>query len=241
MGKQSKREIFAPEAEYLYQIPDNWKWVTLGSVAKVVGGGTPSTKNKAYYENGDIPWISPADLSNYSEIYISRGAKNISRLGLEKSSAQLLPAETVCLSTRAPIGYVVIAKNPLSTNQGFRNFLPSPSYLPRYLYWYLKGNKDLLESRASGTTFLELSGSKAAKIEFPLAPLAEQQRIVERIESLLSKLDKAEEKILSVSGYNDTRNTVIGTIDIMKRAILGRAFRGELGTNDPSETIADMI
>ena len=72
-----------PEAEQPYKIPYNWCWVTLGSITDIIGGGTPSTKNKAYYENGDIPWISPADLSNYSEAYISHGAKNISCLGLK--------------------------------------------------------------------------------------------------------------------------------------------------------------
>ncbi|MBR4211395.1 MAG: restriction endonuclease subunit S [Oscillibacter sp.] len=241
MSGKKTRPGFVPEAEQPYKIPDNWRWVRLGGITTIVGGGTPSTKNKAYYENGDIPWISPADLSNYSERYISHGAKNISRLGLEKSSAQLLPADTVCLSTRAPIGYVVIARNPLSTNQGFKSFLPSPTYLPEYLYWYLKGNKDLLESRASGTTFLELSGRKAANIEFPLPPLAEQARIVERIESLLTKLDKARRNIVAVSGHNDAKNTVLGKIDIMERAILGRAFRGELGTNRPEESPCDIV
>ena len=218
MPKSKLSPVFVPEAEQPYKIPHNWRWVRLGGITDIVGGGTPSTKEKAYYDNGDIPWISPADLSGYADIYIAHGAKSITRLGLEKSSAQLLPAETVCLSTRAPIGYVAIAKNPLSTNQGFKSFLPSPSYLPRYLYWYLKGNKDLLESRASGTTFLELSGRKAANIEFPLPPLAEQQRIVERIESLFTKLDAAREKA----------QAVVDGFELRKAAILYRAFSGKL-------------
>ena len=218
MARKADGGMFVPEAEQPYKIPNNWRWVRLGGITDIIGGGTPSTKEKAYYDNGDIPWISPADLSGYAEIYIAHGAKSITRLGLEKSSAQLLPAETVCLSTRAPIGYVAIAKNPLSTNQGFKSFLPSPSYLPRYLYWYLKGNKDLLESRASGTTFLELSGRKAANLEFPLPPLAEQQRIVDRIESLFTKLDAA----------RDNARAVVGGFETRKAAILHRAFSGEL-------------
>ena len=218
MPKSKLSPVFVPEAEQPYKIPHNWRWVRLGGITDIVGGGTPSTKEKAYYDNGDIPWISPADLSGYADIYIAHGAKSITRLGLEKSSAQLLPAETVCLSTRAPIGYVAIAKNPLSTNQGFKSFLPSPSYLPRYLYWYLKGNKDLLESRASGTTFLELSGRKAANVEFPVPPLAEQQRIVERIESLFTKLDAARENA----------QAVVDGFELRKAAILYRAFNGEL-------------
>ena len=179
-----------PDWEQPYKVPANWCWVTLGGITQVIGGGTPSSGNPDYYEGGNVPWISPADLSNYNDMFISNGAKNITELGLEKSSARMLPKDTVCLSSRAPIGYVAIAANPLSTNQGFKSFLPSPLYRPQYLYWYLKANKELLESRASGTTFLELSGSKAASIEFPLAPLAEQQRIVDRVNELLAVCDE---------------------------------------------------
>jgi len=211
-------QALVPDVEQPYRVPENWCWVVLGSITQVIGGGTPSSGNPEYYENGSIAWITPADLSNYNDIYISNGAKSITQIGLDKSSARLLPRGTVCLSSRAPIGYVAIAANPLATNQGFKSFLPSPAYNPLYLYWYLKGNKQLLEDRASGTTFLELSGSKAATVEFPLAPLAEQQRIVDRIESLFAKLDEAKEKAqVVVDGFEDR-----------KAAILHKAFTGEL-------------
>ena len=211
-------QALVPVEEQPYKVPDNWCWTRTGSIAEVASGGTPSSSVAEYYEGGTIPWISPADLSGYNDIYISSGAKNITKLGLEKSSARLLPADTVCLSSRAPIGYVAIAQNPLCTNQGFKNFMPSTCYLPKYLYWYLKGNKELLESYASGTTFLELSGSKAAVVEIPLAPLAEQHRIVDRIESLFAKLDEAKEKAQSALDSFETR----------KAAILHKAFTGEL-------------
>ena len=207
-----------PDWEWPYKLPENWCWTRLGSVSTIVGGGTPSSGVAEYYENGTIPWISPADLSGYSDMYISHGAKNITELGLEKSSARLMPAGTVCLSSRAPIGYVVIAQNDISTNQGFKSMLPSPCFISEYLYWYLKGNKELLESYASGTTFLEISGGKTAQVEFPLAPLAEQQRIVDRIESLFAKLDEAKEKAQAVVDSFETR----------KAAILHKAFTGKL-------------
>ena len=211
-------QALVPDWEQPYKVPKNWCWTRTGSIAEVASGGTPSSSVAEYYEGGTIPWISPADLSGYNDIYISSGAKNITELGLEKSSARLLPADTVCLSSRAPIGYVAIAQNPLCTNQGFKNFMPSTCYLPKYLYWYLKGNKELLESYASGTTFLELSGSKATVVEIPLAPLAEQQRIVDRIEYLFGKLDEAKEKARSVLDSFETR----------KAAIFHKAFTGEL-------------
>lgn len=206
------------EEEQPYAVPGNWIWVRLGSVATIIGGGTPSSNVSEYYENGNVPWISPADLSHYTNIYISHGKKNITELGLKKSSARLMPRNTVMLSSRAPIGYVVIADNEIATNQGFKSFLPSSCYLPKYLYFYLKNNKELLESHASGTTFLELSGKNAALIEFPLPPLAEQQRIVDRIESLIDQLDQAKELI----------QAALDSFENRKAAILHQAFTGEL-------------
>ena len=212
------QQALVPAEEQPYEVPKNWVWVRLGAVTKVVGGGTPSTSKKEYYDEGNISWLSPVDLSNYNGIYISRGNKMITLEGLNNSSAKLLPKDTVCLTSRAPIGYVAIAEKELCTNQGFKSFLPSPTYLAKFLYWYLKGNKELLESKASGTTFLELSASKAATIEFPLPPLSEQQRIVERIEELFAKLDEAKERLQEVAE----------SFAVRKAAILHKAFTGEL-------------
>lgn len=203
---------------FFYKIPDNWYWTKLGKITSIIGGGTPSSKINEYYDNGDIAWITPSDLSNYNNMYISKGKKMITKLGLMKSSAKLLPKGTVCLSSRAPIGYVVIAKNELSTNQGFKSFLPSKVFKSEYLYWYLKSIKHILEAKASGTTFLELSAKKAGEVEIPLPPISEQQRIVNRIESLFTKLDRAKELI---------ENT-LAQFEQNKMAILHKAFTGEL-------------
>ena len=216
--EEKLQQALVPKEEQPYPLPEGWKWVRLGDITKIVGGGTPSSSVKEYYEDGNIAWISPSDLSNYSEKYISYGAKNITKLGLEKSSAQLMPKGTVLLSSRAPIGYVAIAKIALSTNQGFKNFLPSPSYLPDYLYWYLKGNTEILKRYASGTTFLELSAKKAALIKFPLAPIKEQKRIVQTIEKYFCRLDKIQEILKSILCDSGKR----------KSAILHKAFTGEL-------------
>ena len=219
--EEKLQEALVPENQWPYILPEHWCWTRLGKITNVVGGGTPSSSKKEYYDNGTIPWLSPADLSGYSDIYISRGQKNITELGLSKSSARLMPKDTVLLSSRAPIGYVAIASNSISTNQGFKNFLPSDAFYSRFLYWYLKSSKSLLESYASGTTFLELSGSKASMVEFPLPPLPEQKRIVHRIESLFAKLDEAKEKI----------QQVLDGAEMRKVAILHKAFTGELTKN----------
>nr|WP_277614646.1 restriction endonuclease subunit S [Enterobacter nematophilus] len=178
----------------LWQIPDTWLWTTMGNVAEVVGGGTPSTKNPKNFE-GSIPWITPADLSGYSEKHISGGVRSISKLGFEESGARWLPKGTVLFSSRAPIGYVAIASRPVTTNQGFKSFIPAQGVLSDYVYYWLTLAKSHAESLASGTTFLELSGAKAALIPFPLAPTAEQARIVEKIEELLTVLDAGVEEL----------------------------------------------
>lgn len=215
---------------FFYKVPDNWCWTKLGKITSIIGGGTPSSKINEYYDNGDIAWITPSDLSNYNNMYISKGKKMITKLGLMKSSAKLLPKGTVCLSSRAPIGYVVIAKNELSTNQGFKSFLPSKVFKSEYLYWYLKSIKHILEAKASGTTFLELSAKKAGEVEIPLPPINEQQRIVNRIESLFAKLDRAKELI---------ENT-LAQFEQNKMAILHKAFIGELTAKWRKENNIDL-
>lgn len=171
-------------------IPDYWKWVTLEDIGIVVSGGTPSTKEPEFW-NGNIPWVTPADLSNYNEVYISKGRRNISNIGLEYSSAILLPENSIIFSSRAPIGYVAITKNELATNQGFKNLIVFKEFInPKFVYYYLSSVKELANEMASGTTFLELSGTKFKQLPFPLAPIEEQNRIVDKIEELFSELDK---------------------------------------------------
>ena len=167
------------------------RWTTMGDIAEVVGGGTPRTNDSTNFEGGDISWITPADLSGYTEKYISHGSRFITRKGLDSSSARLLPAGAVLFTSRAPIGYVAIARNPIATNQGFKSFVLKDGVLPDYVYWWLKGSKQRAESLASGTTFLELSGANAKKIPIPIVPLEHQRTIVAEIEKQFSRLDEA--------------------------------------------------
>ena len=177
---------------HLFDIPANWSWTTLDAIADVVGGGTPRTNDSENYEDGTIAWITPADLSGYTAKYISHGERFITKKGLVGSSAKMMPAGTVLFSSRAPVGYVAIAANPVCTNQGFKSFvLKTKDILPDYLYWWLKGSKELAESLASGTTFLELSGAKAKQLPIPIAPPEQQRRIVAEIEKQFSRLDEA--------------------------------------------------
>ena len=173
----------------LWGIPDSWEWLEIGGVASVVGGGTPKTSAPENFNGGEIPWITPADLSGYTEKYIAHGARNITEKGLKSSSARLLPANTVLFSSRAPIGYVAIASQPVTTNQGFKSFVLPGGIDPSFVYHYLTSAKETIEGLGGGTTFKELSGAAAGTIPLPIAPLAEQRRIVAEIETQFTRLD----------------------------------------------------
>ena len=181
-----------------HDIPNSWEFTTMGEISTVIGGGTPKTKEPDNYEGGSIPWLTPADLSGYSNKIVGHGKRFITEKGLSTSSARMLPKGTVLYTSRAPIGYVAIASNPICTNQGFKSFVLNDGILPDYVYWYLKGTKNLAESFASGTTFLELSGASAKKLPVPIAPENEQKRIVAEIEKQFSRLDEAVENLKRV-------------------------------------------
>lgn len=169
---------------------EEWKLCKLSDIGNIVSGGTPSTSNPDYWADGDVAWITPADLSGYKEMYIARGSKNITQEGLNHSSATLMPAGSVIMSTRAPIGYVAIAANELSTNQGFKSIVPYEKGSEEYLYYFCKANIHDFEQRASGTTFKELSKRAFADTQILYPPLSVQQEIVSRVKSLFSVLDR---------------------------------------------------
>lgn len=154
-----------------------WQEKRLGEVAEIVSGGTPDTNNFEFW-GGNIGWITPFDLSNYNYRYICNGTRNITDSGLANSSAKLLPSNTILFSSRAPIGYIAIAKNPLTTNQGFKNLIcKNINYL--FLYYYLKYNVNYLKLYATGATFPELSATTIKKIKINIPDLATQEKIAD--------------------------------------------------------------
>ena len=165
-----------------------WPLVEIGDVAEVVGGGTPSTRNVGNFD-GDVPWLTPKDLSGSPARVVARGSRNLSRAGLANSSARLVPPGTVLLSTRAPIGYAAIAGGEISTNQGFRNLLPRGAVRSDFLYYWLKANTEALERHAVGTTFRELPGSVLKRIRIPLPPLSEQRAVARVLGALDDKIE----------------------------------------------------
>ena len=184
----TRKDSSALLPEEPWRIPETWRWSRMGEVATIIGGSTPRT-DRAEYFCGDVPWITPADLSRYKEKTISRGARNITQAGLENSGARLMPAKTILFSSRAPIGYVAIAANPVATNQGFKSFVLRDELQPDFVYYYLQRAKEFAVALASGTTFLEISGKNAARLPIPVPPLPEQRWIVAEIEKQFTRLE----------------------------------------------------
>ncbi len=193
--RRAKSQPAVELAEVDFELPSSWIWVRLGSVGQVVGGGTPKSGEPSYWSEKGIAWLTPADLYGLNEKYISFGKRDISRLGLEKSSAQLLPEGAVLFSSRAPIGYVAIAAKELATNQGFKSCAPYIRDVSQFVYYFLKRSARHIDASASGTTFKEVSGSKVASIPMPLPPLEEQHRIVEKVDELMALCDRLEQQV----------------------------------------------
>jgi type I restriction enzyme S subunit len=139
------------EESELGLIPKGWRVGKLSDVGEIIGGGTPSKSKPEYYAEIGIPWITPKDLSINKNKYISRGEIDISELGLRESSARLMPKGTVLFSSRAPIGYIAIAKNAVTTNQGFKSVVPFENISSEYIYLLLKNSVNEIESRATGS------------------------------------------------------------------------------------------
>jgi len=227
------------EKTELWEIPVSWQWSRISELGDVVAGGTPSTKEPAFWGSG-VNWITPADLSGYSEKFISKGAKSLTPKGLASSSATLMPKGSVHFSSRAPVGYVVISKEDMSTNQGFKSIVPAKGVFNEFVYYYLKGAKRLAEERASGTTFKEISGKAFSELPIPFAPLNEQDRIVSKLEELFSELDKG------IESFKTAREQ----LKVYRQAVLKHAFEGKLTEGwrkkhadelEPAETLLKKI
>lgn len=136
-----------------------WREGTISDLGTVIGGSTPSKTRAEYYTEKGIAWITPKDLSISKSKFITHGEHDITELGLKNSSAALMPAGTVLFSSRAPIGYIAIADDEVTTNQGFKSVVPKPEIGTAYVYYFLKQNLPAIEGMASGSTFKEVSGA----------------------------------------------------------------------------------
>jgi hypothetical protein len=154
----------------------------LGEVCTIVSGSTPKTSVTSYWD-GNIKWITPAEL-NEDTFYIMDSVRHITEEGKEKTGLSYLPAGTVILSSRAPIGKTAIAGCEMCCNQGFKNLICSDAIYNEYLYFFLKSKTDYLNSLGRGATFKEISKSIVESIEIPLPEVNQQKEIAEKFKKL---------------------------------------------------------
>ena len=145
---------------------------TIADIGDVVGGATPSKKRPDYYCRHGIGWITPRDLSNITDKFIAHGADDITQAGFDSCSVKKLPAGTVLFSSRAPIGYIAIATDEVTTNQGFKSIVPRREVGTAFVYCFLTRNKNRIADAGSGTTFPEISGKTMSGIELALPDTA---------------------------------------------------------------------
>ena len=207
------QQALVPAEEQPYEVPENWAWVRLGAIAEIVTGGTPSKKHPEYY-GGNFPFYKPSDLDqgrltyDASE-YLSEEGKKVSRIIPKNSTA------VCCIGSIGKCGYLMCEG---TTNQQINSAIPKINSLCFYYYLCTENFVQNLLSMASATTIAIVNKSKMESCAFPLPPLSEQQRIVERIEELFAKLDEAKERLQEVAD----------SFAVRKAAILHKAFTGEL-------------
>lgn len=225
--EEKLQNALVPKEEQPYKIPSNWCWIRLENIAEWGSGGTPSRKRKEYY-NGNIPWIKTGELNNG---YIFNSEEKITELGLKNSSAKLYPINTVIIAMYgATIGKVGILSIEATTNQACACAIVYKNILFKYVFHYLIYQKEAFINKSKGGAQPNLSQEIIKKHEIPLPPIKEQQRIVNRIESLFAKLDRAKELI---------ENT-LAQFEQNKMAILHKAFTGELTAKWRKENNIDL-
>lgn len=165
-------------------IPKGWRVSEIGSEVQCVGGSTPSTSKPEFWENGDVLWTTPKDLSSQESKVMIDTSRKITTDGLGKISSGLLPKDTVLMSSRAPVGYLAIAKEPLAINQGYIGMKCNKTLGPMYVLNWLEQNMEGIKQRAGGTTFAEIS----KKSFRPLPVLVPDEVVVKKYEEIVSDM-----------------------------------------------------
>ncbi|KYC51532.1 MAG: Type-1 restriction enzyme MjaXIP specificity protein [Candidatus Methanofastidiosum methylothiophilum] len=201
------------------ELPKGWVWTSLGEIAlKLRSGGTPLKKMNEYYENGTIPFVKIEDITS-SHKFLYKAATYITKEGLDNSSSWIVPENSLLYSMYASYGMPIINKIEVATNQAIIAFIPPKGLIELdYIYYYLLSIRQSLKSKIRGTTQENLNAKIVSNIQIPLPPLAEQQRIVSKIEELFTNLDKGVESI----------NSVKYKLKIYRQAILKYAMEGKL-------------
>ena len=231
--KKIKKSKPLPEItveEKPFAIPERWKWVRLDDVGVITSGGTPKRNVPEYWNSEDIPWITPAVMGKNKDKVFNGEFEYISEKGLAKSSAQLIKKNSIVFSSRAPIGYINIVPFDFTTNQGCKSFTGIDVYID-YMYYAIKHQVPYIEKNGSGTTFKEISAAVFKSSTVPLPPLAEQKRIVTKIEEYMQAIKVIED---SSKDYERLQSQ-------LDKKVLDLAMRGKLVPQDNQDEPASVL
>lgn len=232
-GKIKKEKALAPitEDEMPFDIPESWEWVRLSDISSITSGGTPSRTISAYWD-GNIPWVKIGDISGK---YVSYTEEKITESGLNSSSAKIFPPGTLLYTIFATIGTVGILNIDAATNQAVAGVTFYGDYNTDYMYYVLVGLKDILVAKGKGMAQMNINQSILKNTPIPIPPLAEQERIVAKIEELLpyiEEYDKAEKQLSSLNAEFP---------DKLRKSILQQAVMGKLTEREPADEPASEL
>ena len=209
----------------LGEIPKGWEVKPIGDVIETLGGGTPKTKIQEYWENGNIDWYSPTDLTKANSLFSFGTAKKITKKGLEKSSAKMFPARSLLMSSRATIGAITINRKPACTNQGFITMIPNETLTLFQLHGWTVNNMNLILSKANGSTFKEIS-----KANFRALPILIGSGISEYIKEVENYYAQIESNLLENQTLTQLRDT-----------LLPKLISGEVRVKDAEKTLSEVL
>ena len=213
------------EDEIPFDIPESWKWIRLNDIASITYGGTPARTNSSFW-NGNIPWVKIGDIKNK---YISTTEEKISEQGLNSSSAKVFPKGTILYTIFATIGTVGILNIDAATNQAVAGVTFFGEYSRDYMYYVLIGLKDILVSKGKGMAQMNINLTILKNTPIPIPPIAEQKRIVAKLEELMPLVEaygKAEEQLSKLNAEFP---------DKLRKSILQQAVQGKLTERDPAD------
>ncbi len=231
LGIKEKSLPAISEDEIPFDIPESWEWVRLNDISSITSGGTPARTNSSFW-NGNIPWVKIGDIRNK---YISTTEEKISERGLNSSSAKIFPRGTILYTIFATIGTVGILNIDAATNQAVAGVTFFGEYSRDYMYYVLIGLKDILVSKGKGMAQMNINLTILKNTPIPIPPLAEQKRIVEKIEELMPLIEdygKAEEQLSKLNAEFP---------DKLRKSILQQAVQGKLTERDPADEPASEL
>lgn len=185
------------------RIPETWEVTRIGDAMATVSGDTPSTKNPEYWENGDMTWFTPTDLTNAGTMFISESARKVTELGRRKSKTRVFPPYSVMVTSRATIGVVAINVNHACTNQGFITCIPNERLSPYFMYFWVEENKDRMSSLASGVMFKEIYLSNFRKVLMAVPDRETHRQFVAAVEPVCKQIEVLQEQTSNLRRTRD--------------------------------------